>query len=294
MGFEVRSTLPFQTLRAGSGTPLYVEERTDLATDGELIQTWMARPGNSFHGQLLQSGSRYAFWASDAGWFVIDPAIPSITVTAGANSLRRELRLFGIPTAICTFEGGDISIHASAVEVFGKGVLLAGPSMYGKTTLAAAFAQAGHRLLSEDSTRCSTNGPPSILPGPAVLRLRVDVAPWLHLPGARAAAAEEGRVPLIVDGQFRGDGAAVPLRAIVILRQTGGAAMLEVAPAAAALRDLLALTFHLPTAAARAACFARVADLTARVPAFNLHRQMTVESLTEVVTLVERHLTTAD
>ena len=70
--------------------------------------------------------------------------------------------------------------------------------------------------------------------------------------------------------------------------------MLESVPAAAAVRDLLALTFHLPTAASRAACFARVADLAALVPTFNLHRQMTVESLGAVITLVERHLDTAD
>jgi hypothetical protein len=187
MGYEVRSTLPFQTLRAGGGTPLYVEERTDLAGDGELIQTWMARPGNPFHGRLLKDGSQFAFWASDAGWFVIDPALPSITITAGTNSLHRELRLFGVPTAICAFDRGDISIHASAVEVLGHGVLLAGPSRYGKTTLAAAFAQAGHRLLTEDSTRCSTDGGPAILPGPAAIRLRPDVASWLTIPGTRAA-----------------------------------------------------------------------------------------------------------
>jgi hypothetical protein len=70
--------------------------------------------------------------------------------------------------------------------------------------------------------------------------------------------------------------------------------MLESVPAAAAVRDLLALTFHLPTAVSRAACFARVADLAALVPTFNLHRQLRIESLAEVVTLVERHLTAAD
>jgi len=290
VGFEVRSGLSFQTLRRGGGTPLYVEERSDLVPEGELVRIWKARPDNPFHGRLLKAGNRYAYWASDAGLFMIDPTIPSITVEAGANTLRRELRLFGVPTAICALEQGDITIHASAVEVLGQGVLLAGPSRYGKTTLAAAFAQAGHRLLSEDSVRCSTNDPPSVWPGPAALRLRGDVAPQLSLPGARAVAAEEGRVPMIIDEQFRGDGAALPLRAIVILREASASAMLEPVSAVEAVRDLLALTFQLHGASNRAESFARVADLAGRVPTFNLHRQMTVESLGEVVNLVERRV----
>lgn len=295
VGYEIRSRLSFATLRRGGGVPLYVDEQVDLAAEGELLATWQPRPGNPFHGRLVKDGSTYAFWASDAGWYVIDPSVPSIRVTAGVAPLRREVRLFGVPAAVCAFEEGDISIHASAVEVHGRGILLAGPSRYGKTTLAAAFAQAGHRLLSEDTTRCRTTGPPLIYPGPAVVRLRPDVAESLPMSGASAAGgaeSDEGRVPLLFDESLRGDGRPVPLAAILFLRAAAEAAVLQPVPAAEALRDVFALTFRFPTDASRAACFARVADVISRVQTLRLHRRMTIESLTEVVTLVERHIAT--
>jgi hypothetical protein len=290
VGYEVRSTLEFRTLRAGGGTPLYVDEGAHPPPAGDVVATWKPRPGNPFHGRLIKNQGRYAFWASDAGWYVIDPAVPSIKVTHGPDPVRREVRLFGVPAAVCAFEHGDISIHASAVEVFGQGVLLAGPSMYGKTTLAAAFAQAGHRLLSEDTTRCRTTRPPAIFPGPAILRLRSDVAERLHIPGASALAPQQGRVPLIIDESSRGGGGGVPLRAILLLRPSFQPATLERVAAAEAVRDVFALTFRVPTDASRAACFARVTDLTAQVQNLRLHRPMTIEALHEVVMLVERHL----
>lgn len=116
------------------------------------------------------------------------------------------------------------------------------------------------------------------------------MAQWLHIPGARAAAAEEGRVSLILDEKSRGDGGPVPLRAVVILREGTEVPTMRPAPAVEAVRDVLALTFHLPSAASRAASFARVADLTVQVEILNLHRRMTIASLGDVVTLVERHL----
>lgn len=292
VGYEIRSLMPFTTLRAGGGTPLYVEESSGQPFVGDVVATWEPRPGNPFHGRLLQDGTRYGFWASDAGWYVIDPEAPSVSVPSGADPVRREVRLFGVPTAVCAFAQGDISIHASAVQVHGEGVVLAGPSKFGKTTLAAAFARAGHRLLTEDTTRCDVSDPPSIYPGPAVLRLRSDVAEWLHIPGARAAWAEDGRAPLIIDEQLRGDGHRVPLRAILFLGNGTGPPELRPLPTTEALRDVFALAFRLPSAESRAACFDRVTDLVGRVETLTLHRQMTMESLEEVVALVERHLGT--
>ena len=295
VGFEIRSRLTFQTLREGGGSPLYVDEGSDLAGGGAVVRTWTPRAGNPFQGELRKDGTRYAFWASDAGWYLIDPTRPSITMTTGSNPLRREMRLFGIPTAVCLSEVGDISVHASAIEVGGQGVLLAGPSRYGKTTLAAAFARAGHRLLSEDSSRCSAVGRPSVWPGPAAVRLRPDVASHMEVPGARMVEAEQGRVPLVIEEQSRGSGAPVPLGAILILRASVASATPRLEPARSmdAIRDLLALTFHLPGASGRGSAFSGISDLVARVPAFNLYRPMTMDALGEVTTLLERHLAQA-
>jgi hypothetical protein len=45
---------------------------------------------------------------------------------------------------------GTLCLHASAVEIDGKGVVLLGPPGAGKSTLAATFAEAGFRVLSDD------------------------------------------------------------------------------------------------------------------------------------------------
>ena len=53
---------------------------------------------------------------------------------------------------LCFRARGDTALHAAAVEVDGQAVVLGAPGTFGKTTLAAAFHAAGHRLLSEDTT----------------------------------------------------------------------------------------------------------------------------------------------
>jgi len=287
LGYEVRSSIPFQTLRSGNGTPLYVEERPDLVADGETLVSWQPRPGNPFHGRLVKAGRTFGFWASDTGWYLIDPQVPSITMSPGDNPLRREVRMFGVPTSLCTMERGDVSIHASAVEVAGRAVLLAGPSRYGKTTLASALAQAGHRLLAEDSSRCSIGEPPMVMPGPAVVRLRADVVDFVDLPATRVGLDSDGRVGLIIDERDRGDGSGVPLRAILFLRSGSGPPKLEPVRTPDALRDILALTFQLPDHESRAAAFSRVADLAAGVDTLNLHRRIESDATGEVVRLIE-------
>jgi hypothetical protein len=290
-GYSIRAGFDFRTLRSGGGTPLHVREESDLDAVGELVATWEARPGNPFHGRLLRDGAGYAFWTSDAGWFVIDPEQASIIVSTGVDPLRRELRMFGVPTALCTFAQGDISIHASAVEIDGNGVLLAAPSRYGKTTLAAAFARAGHRFLSEDTSRCSVDKGPAVFPGPAVLRLRSDVANSIDIVGSSHASDPDGRVPVILDPAERGNGRAVPLRAVIFLGEGAGQPVLTPVEATVALRDVFALTFRLPIDSYRAATFARVAQLVTGVETLRLRRPMTIESLGEVIAVIEEHVT---
>lgn len=292
-GYEVHSSArQFMALRSGGGERLLVEDGDEPSPTGEVMATWQARPGNPFHGRLLRDGRSYAFWASDAGWYLIDPSRRRITMSGGAEPLRAELRLFGIPAAICAFDGGDLPLHASAVEVAGQAVVLAAPTMHGKTTLAAAFAGEGHRLLSEDTIRCSLTDVPSVFPGPAVVRLRSDVAQALVIPGATAAwtSAEDGRTAFVFDESARGSGHAVPLRAVLMLRSGIDRATLTRVPAAEAARDLFALAFRLNTDESRAACFTRAVDLAANVEVMNLHRPMTIASLREVVSLVEQHV----
>ncbi|OGO56594.1 MAG: hypothetical protein A2V85_02075 [Chloroflexi bacterium RBG_16_72_14] len=290
-GHLVHSDIPFRILRAGGdGSALAVRETRGAEPDGELLARWSPRPGNPFHGRLLRTGATFAFWASDAGWFLVDPAEPSITLSAGDGplSLTAEVRLFGVPSTLIALEQGDVCLHAAAVEIGGRAVVLAGPSRHGKTTLAAAFAAAGHRLLTEDMTRCTMAAGPAVFPGPAVVRLRPDVVDGIRIPGASSVEVERERVFVMLDGPQRGTGSPVPLAAILFLRDGPGPGQLDPAPSVDAIRDLWSLAFTLPTDASRGAVFGRVADLAARVPVLDLRRELRLDTLPDVIGLVGR------
>jgi hypothetical protein len=288
MGFSISSSLKFRTLRTGGGSPLAVERWDDPAPNGEEVAIWRPRPGNPFHGRLIRNGARWAFWASDAGWYIVDPKVPSVAVESHGPSLLAELRLFGVPASLCATAAGDIALHASAVEIGGRAVLFAAPSMYGKTTTAAAFAARGHRLLSEDTVRCSMVSEPVAYPGPSVVRLRSDVAARITLPHASRLSMPNGRVCALLDSDHRGDGEPVPLRSIMILR-SGEAVAIKPMPRALAARDLFALSFTLPIQQ-RAANFTGIVDLVSRVEVVDLHRPVTLASMPEVLDAVENHV----
>lgn len=288
MGFSISSSLAFRSLRSGGGVPLRVEDWSGSAPDGETLATWRPRGGNPFHGRLLLQDGRYAFWASDAGWYLVDPVVPSIAMERSGPALLAELRLFGVPASLCATEAGDIALHASGVAIDGNGVLFAAPSMFGKTTTAAAFAAHGHRLLAEDTVRCGMS-PPVVYPGPAVVRLREDVASQLSLPQSVREPMPNGRVCLVLDEDRRGDGGRVPLRAIILLRN-GEDISLRRVPRAQATRDLFALSFVLPIREQRAAVFSRIVDLVTEVEVLDLYRPMTLPAMERVVAAVEAHL----
>ena len=286
MGFGIRSSLRFLTLRSGGGPALVVERWSGSVPDGEELVVWRERAGNPFHGRLLRNGAGYAFWASDAGWYIVDPAVPSIAIEDHGPSLLAELRMFGVPAALCAAVAGDVALHASGVEIDGAAVLFAGPSMYGKTTLAAALTARGHRLLAEDTVRCVTNPTPAVYPGPSVVRLRSDMASRLEVPQAVARPMSNGRVALVLDPDRRGDGRPVPLRSIFLLRSADRVSLRPM-PRPLAARDLFALSFRLPIAEERGPAFTRIIDLVARIEVLDLHRPLALDSMDEVMDAVE-------
>jgi len=288
-GFEPVSDLSFEYLRGGQGEPLAVAEVEGEPGDpgdgeGELVSEWTPIPDRRLWARLYADGPRYRLWVDGYGTFAVDPLAPSVGLPAGeAEAVRREERLWGIPAMLCFLQRGDLPLHAAAVDVGGEAVLLAAPGYFGKTTLAAGFDAAGHRVLSEDVSCIRFAQAPHVVPGPAMLRVRRDVAGDLELPGARAVAQSDDRVHFSLDPARRGDSRPVPLRAIVLLRRGEDGIALEPVPAAGALRDLWPLSFRLPTAEDRARCFDGLARLAAGVPIRNLVRPLRLDELPRVV-----------
>lgn len=277
-GYEVRSDLDFRYLRSGGGDPLDVVAvpPPERAT-GELLREWDPAIFPT-HARLHRDGGGYRLWIDGAGWFGVDPGAGRVEVPADADPLRREERIWGLPVLLCFLARGDVPLHASCVEIAGRALLLAAPGGFGKTTLAAAFAAAGHRVLAEDLTCLRPRSAPAVVPGPAMLRVRRDVADALVVPGAEEVGRGDDRVHLSL-GPGRGTSDPVPLGGIAFLREGDTAPRLEPAAGADVVRDLWALSFNLPTDDDRERCFRAVAQLAVCTRTWNLTRRLRIEDL---------------
>lgn len=283
-GYAVHSPLPLRCLRGGGGEPLHVSEAGEQPpwAHGRPLRSWTVKGQEPFDARLYGDDGRYALWIDGSGWFVVDPGTGCISVPRGEEPLRREERLWGIPALLCFLRRGDVPVHAAAVEIDGKAVLLAAPRTFGKTTLAAALVRAGHRLLSEDLTCVRPSEPPSVVPGPALLRLRADVAGRVGLPDEWRLDGAGERVRFALPEASRGDCRPVPVAAILFLRPApDGDRAVRVEPASPpdAVRDLFALSFRLPGEAEAARVFGRVTGLAAGVAAHDLSYTPRLEAL---------------
>ncbi|HEV2071030.1 MAG TPA: hypothetical protein VGR26_14670, partial [Acidimicrobiales bacterium] len=231
-------------------------------------------------------GGGFRLWIDREGWFRIDASGPCISVPRGADPVRREMRLWGVPAALCYMARGDFALHGAAVDVDGRALVLAAPGRFGKTTLAAAFLGAGHLVLAEDFVCCRPSAVPHVVPGPALLRVRRDVYDSLEIAGAVPVDEAPERVFLSIEPARRGSPAPVPLRAVVFLREHDAGPVLEPVPMERALPDLWALAFRLPTEADRRRCFDNIAAMAAGVSFWNLRRPLRVDLLPRVVELL--------
>lgn len=286
-GFEVRSPLSFRYLRAGPGDRLDVEcvPAPEAGAVGRLLVEWLPRPERPFHGRLHASERGYQLWIENVGWFIVHPDVPWIGIPPDGDPVRREEHLWGMPASLCLLQRGDLPLHAAAVEVAGAGVLFAAPGRFGKTTLAAAFLDAGHRLLAEDLTCLRLAPAPAVVPGPAMLRVRRDVLEHFTPRHASIVGAFGDRVSFAVDEPRRGDCAPVPLRAVVLLRE-GPVLRLDRLAGAEALRELWALSTRIPTEENRRQCFRLLGATVASVPCYWLSRPLSIEGLSGVVDAV--------
>jgi hypothetical protein len=280
-GYALRSPMALYGLRAGEGIPLTVtEEETEPSSvpSSPPLREW--RNELVPFVRLWGNDGSYKLWVEHVGWYEVDPARPAIAAPRSSDGPLREVRLLGIPMALCLMHRGDLALHAAGVDVDGRAVLLAAPGRHGKTTLAAAFIQAGYRLLSEDMTCLRALPEPVVFPGPAYVRLRRDVVDHLDLPGAEPAAEYEDRVLVTLAGH--GDGRAVPVGALVFLRPGDGETVFTRRTLDAALPDLWCLTLKLSDTD-RVRCFQGLTAFASRVPIWDLQRKLSFDDLPSVV-----------
>jgi hypothetical protein len=286
--FSVDSDLPFKFLRTGEGThSLRVDEAPNsaLQQEGQPLFEWKIRDNTGdITAQLYHSAGTYHFWTADAGWYRIDPVNRVITIPNEGDEVRRESRLWGVPTMLCFVELGDVPLHASAVEIPGGAVLFAAPGRFGKTTLALAFHARGYRVLSEDLSCCRLTPELALLPGPASLRIRPDMFEGQVPQGTELVSIRPDRVVLALDSNRSGNSKPVPIRSIVFLRESSDDQIrLEPVESVRSLPDLWALSFRPKGDSALAHSFRRLSSLATGAAVWNLYRPLRVDMLNDVI-----------
>jgi hypothetical protein len=294
-GFAVASAVPFRFLRDGDGVPLDVVPDDRPPPEGEPIQQWR-EPGTDepFARLFGGPGGTFRLWIAGIGWYSSEPAAPRIGIPPTGIPSRVEERAWGLPAMLCFRQRGGVPLHAAAVEIGGRAVLLTGASGAGKTTLAAACHRAGHRLLAEDLACVVFDGAlgpfpagagAAVVPGPALVRLRPDVAALLGPLDGEVVEGPPDRVRVALAPERRGDCRPVPLAAVVFLADGDD---LDVAPAdpVRAVQDLWVASFRFPTAAERARSFDEVVRLADAVPGFALRRPLRPDTLDAAVDAV--------
>jgi hypothetical protein len=94
-----------------------------------------------------------------------------------ADSESFHVYLLGQALSFALVKGGFEPLHATAVVFEGQAVAFLGDCGFGKSTLAAAFLQAGHRLLTDDLMLLQTRTRGIVAyPGPPRIKLFPEVA----------------------------------------------------------------------------------------------------------------------
>ena len=124
----------------------------------------------------------------------------TITIDRHPSATDRDLHafLFGSVFAELIHQRNGLSLHASSFATDRGGVLFAGHSGLGKSTLCAAMVKRGHRLLSDDLSTITADGDhvPHVHAGLPQLRLWSDAV-------ARLGYSSEHAVPVRKDiGKF--------------------------------------------------------------------------------------------
>lgn len=149
-GVSVTSDVPFEFRRdeqpraGGAAVEFTCAEDGDLPSEETHASDWFTcdeRPDGSVY---LRWGRYFDFLVEGGGTRIKYRALED-----GDTDVLQNF-LFGQALSVALVQQGVEPLHAAVIEVDGRGIALLGDCGYGKSTLAAAFVQAGSRLVSDD------------------------------------------------------------------------------------------------------------------------------------------------
>jgi hypothetical protein len=150
-----------------------------------------------------------------------------VSPAKGADDRLVSLPLLGGVLAALLHRRGFYVLHASAVAIEGRAVVLLGDKGAGKSTAAAALLAAGHRLLADDVVALDLRDPerPLVLPAFGQIKLRDDAAGCLASPGINRLWQWDTRIDKAnYDARIALAPAPVPLGRFYLLQRAAQAA----------------------------------------------------------------------
>lgn len=219
---------------------------------------------------------------------VVEPAV-------GAEAADIAIFLAGTALGILLHQRGQVVLHASAVRVNGKAVLFCGASGAGKSTLAAALAQRGFPLVTDDFCAVAPGGAGAVMvqPDGRNLKLWAQAIEKLDL-AERRGAPVRNRLQKFFFEPSAVFSEPLPLGAVYALREARpphqhGIERPNVVDAALVLRRS-AYRPLLVSRMGQKADYFRAATAIANVAGvFHLTRALNFDRLPEVAAQLERH-----
>ncbi len=195
-------------IRRGQLTP---QPMTNSRIPRQGIEAWF---GGTIEDAYLRWGDIVTFCAQAGQTLIVDPS-------DRANPQLLNLYILSEALGLILHQRGLMLIHASAIQIHDRVVIFVGVPGAGKSTTAAAFAQRGHLVLSDDMVAIDFSGTqPMVLPAfpqikiwlPSVQGLNYDEASLTPLfPGStKRIIRQSGAFPI----------AGIPLAQVLFL-ETG-------------------------------------------------------------------------
>ncbi len=207
--------------------------------------------------------------------------------------------LFGQVLAVALVRRGVEPLHAAAVRVGDAAVAFLGECTFGKSTLLAAFAHAGYRVLTDDMLILDRRAETMYArPGSGRLKLCPDSARCFPV-----GASSEPVTPMTSKRSFaldpsRRQASSLPLRSLYVLpdpgdRDRAGAVSIRPASQAEMACELLkgSFTTHVVDRARLLRQFAHATEVASRVDGFRLCYPAGLDRVADVRDAIVRHAT---
>jgi hypothetical protein len=180
-GVTVSSDEPLDLPQTGCGSLTEIDLTTASAAElAATVDGAEFHPGSDgwYQYAFLADGSTYVRW-SDVGEFLVSPDGSQIRHRRDdqASAESFQVYMLGQALSFALIERGFEPLHGTAVVVDGRAVAFLGRSGFGKSSLAASFLEAGHRVLTDDLLIVQRSDKRVLAyPGPPRIKLLPDMA----------------------------------------------------------------------------------------------------------------------